>query len=117
VIVGANAGRCVSLLSTIVGRPLAVAVAVAVIDGVSLFICSTEDDEVGVPLINRCRSSPSLSSSLSDPSASNVSARVRSTTESCLEPGEEVRDRKEGGGDVGIGTIPDSVSSFPDTYQ
>jgi hypothetical protein len=110
---GANAGRCITVLSTIAGRPSGAVAA----DGVSLFICSTEDDEVGVPLINRCLSSPSLSSSLSNPSASNVSAKVRSTTESCLEPGEEARDRKEGGGDVGVVTIPESVSSFPDTYQ
>jgi hypothetical protein len=60
----------------------------------------------GVPLINLCLSSPSFSSSLSDPSASNVSTRFWFTEAWGLcdmrrELGEESLDRKEGGGDCG----------------
>jgi hypothetical protein len=105
---GVNAGRCVSLLSMIAGRPSAA--------GVSLLICSV-DEVAGVPLINRCLSSPSFSSSLSDPSASNVSASVWSTAESCRDEGEEVRDRKDGGGELGIAVLGDSISSLLETYK
>jgi hypothetical protein len=77
----------------------------------SVVICSV-DDEAGVPRISRCLSSPSFSSSLSDPSASNVSARFWSTGEAsckrCLEVGEEALDRKEGGGEDGVGLIGES---------
>ena len=65
-----------------------------------------------MPRINRCRSSPLLSSSVSEPApSSNVSANVLSASEvrgsseesRCREVGEEARDRNDGGGDKGIG--------------
>lgn len=78
-------------------------------------ICSADADE-GLPLISRCLSSPSLSSSLSDPSASNVSARFWSTGDSASngrrEVTEEARDRKEGGGEEGVALIGVSISWF-----
>jgi hypothetical protein len=66
------------------------------------------------PRINLCLSSPSFSSSLSAPSASNVSARVRSTGWLCREV-DEVRERKEGGGEVGVSGVAGPFSSFSDT--
>lgn len=62
---GANTGVYVDLDSTTAGLP-SPAICVA--------LCSVDEID-GVPLISLCLSSPSLSSSLSDPSASNVSAR------------------------------------------
>ena len=73
------------------------------------------ETEVGgeaLPRISRWRSSPSLSSSVSEHApSSNVSANVLSASEvrgsseesRCLEVGDEARDRKDGGGDEGIG--------------
>ena len=73
---------------------------VEVVLGISI---ASVEDVVGVPRISLCLSSPSFSSSLSDPSASKVSARFWSTVESwCREVGEEARDRKDGGGELGI---------------
>ena len=63
----------------------------------------------GLPRISRWRSSPP-SLSLSEPvPSSNVSANVRSASECmgssearrCRDVGEEARDRKEGGGELG----------------
>lgn len=98
---GVSAGNCVTRLWPEGGRPSLVIVVVVTPAPIS----SNDATVVGVPLINRCLSSPSFSSSLSAPSASNVSANVWSTTVSCLEEGEEVRDRKDGGGEVGIEVV------------
>lgn len=95
-VVGAKAGKYVALLS-IGGAGLSPSVVVVV----GVLICSADALD-GLPRINFCLSSPSFSSSLSDPSASNVSAKFWSTGSLCLEVGEEVRDRKEGGGESGI---------------
>lgn len=91
---GTKAGNWVTLLSTIVGLDVSEVVVVCVLT------CSVEE-VLGVPRINLCLSSPSLSSSLSDPSASKVSARFWSTSVLCRD-GEEVRDLNEGGGELGI---------------
>lgn len=61
--------------------------------------CNVVDD--GEALISRCLSSPSFSSSLSDPSASNASARLGSTVDVCREFGDDAREWKEGGGEFG----------------
>jgi hypothetical protein len=85
---------------------------------VSVLTCSVDVEEGGVPRINLCLSSPSFSSSLSEPSAPKVSARFWSTGISwCREVGDEARDRKDGGGELGVwGVIGDS-SSFGDTWR
>lgn len=70
----------------------------------------TVSDELGgVPRIKRCLSSPSLSSSLSRPSVSNVSANVLSASvddgssrERWRAVGDEARERNEGGGEEGL---------------
>ena len=76
-----------------------------------------DEASVGVPRINRCRSSPSFSSSLSEPSASNAEARLGSET-FCLcrlvrERGEEEREWKDGGGEEGVMGVgrPSSVAA------
>jgi hypothetical protein len=108
VVVGVKAGRIVGRLTTGGGDGVPSVVG-------SVATCS-EDDEASVPRINLCLSSPSFSSSLSDPSASNVSARFWSTGEAsckrCLEVGDEARDRNEGGGEDGVGLIGVSCSLF-----
>ena len=66
---------------------------------------------VVVARINRWRSSPPALSSLSESKpSSNVSASVRSASDlsgseerRCRDVGEEARERKEGGGEEGIG--------------
>lgn len=107
----ANAGRCVILRSITAGLPSEVTV-VAGVTGPSCSVALVDGD----PLISLCLSSPSLSSSLSDPSASKASVNVAST---CREVGDEARDRKDGGGDVGvcaIGLVGElAPSSLPET--
>ena len=101
VVVGVKTGKCVGRLTT--GGAAGV---LSVVVGVGGVVDCSVDDGVGAPRISLCLSSPSFSSSLSDPSASNVSARFWSTGEAsasrCLEVGDEARDRNEGGGEEGV---------------
>ena len=76
--------------------------------------CSVDGDGA-CPRINLCLSSPSFSSSLSTPSASNVSARVGSTGRLFRDVIDDVRDRKEGGGELGICDVIRLLSSFSAT--
>lgn len=90
---GTKAGNCVGLLSIIGGLG---------VSALCVFIVMTfsPELELGVPRINLCLSSPSFSSSLSDPSAANVSARFWSTGSAlCRDVGDEARERNEGGGE------------------
>jgi hypothetical protein len=105
VVVGVKTGNCVGRLS--VGGGAGVS---EVVGGATA--CSVDGEDV--PRINLCLSSPSFSSSLSSPSASNVSASVGSTWRLYREA-EESRDRKEGGGDFGIWGVIGLFSSFTDT--
>lgn len=108
VVLGVKMGNCVGRLSTC-GRSGSPSV------GSGVGIRSTEA-EAGEPRINLCLSSPSFSSSLSAPPASNVSASVWSTGwELCREVGEEARERKEGGGEEGVWGVMGLSSSCPDT--
>lgn len=104
VLTGSKTGKCVGVLCTI-GR--GVSFVVVVIGSLSTF---SVDELAGVPRINLCLSSPSFSSSLSDPSASKVSARFWSST-LCRDVGEEARERKDGGGEAGmVGLVGVSAS-------
>jgi hypothetical protein len=113
--VGAKTGNIVALRSIVGGR-------VSAVDVDSVVVCSAAG-AVGWPRINRCLSSPSLSSSLSDPSASKVSARFWSTgvgcdsLARCREVGEEARDLKDGGGELGTKGLSGVSSSFADTCR
>ena len=69
------------------------------------------------PRISLCLSSPSFSSSLSAPSASNVSASVGSTRWFCRDVIDESRDRKDGGGELGSWGDIGLLSSFPATCR
>jgi hypothetical protein len=110
--VGAKTGKIVGLRSITGGR-------VSAADVDSVVVCSAAG-AVGCPRINCCLSSPSFSSSLSDPSASKVSARFWSTAAEwdslarCREVGEEARDRKDGGGEFGTKGVLGVSSSFAD---
>ena len=112
--VGAKTGKIVALRSMTGGR-------VSAADVDTRVVCPA--GAVGCPRINRCLSSPSFSSSLSDPSASKVSARFWSTAVGwdslarCREVGEEARDRKDGGGEVGTMGLWRVSSSFADTCR
>lgn len=116
VLVGAKAGITVGLRSIVGGRRVAGA-AVCSVDVLSI------GGGDGWPRISRCLSSPSFSSSLSDPSASKVSARFWSTgTEGeslarCRDVGEEARERKDGGGEFGTTGLLGESSSFADTCR
>lgn len=105
VLLGAKTGNTVGRLSSDGGGASA-----AASDG-----DRSADGDACAPLINLCLSSPSFSSSLSAPSASKVSARVRSTGRLCRDVIEEARDRKEGGGELGVCSVIGECSSFSAT--
>lgn len=85
-------------------------------------LCSSPGDE-GVPRISRCLVSSSSFPSESEPSpSSKVSASVRSASEAigsserrCRDVGEEVRDRKDGGGEDGIEFVRSGRVGFADS--
>lgn len=115
---GANTGSRVTSLTGACGR------APSAFSG---FVVSSALATSGSPRISRCLSSPSFSSSESEPSASKVSAKVccssdrsGSLADKWRDVGDEARDRKEGGGELGIEECWVEVigvsSSFADTY-
>lgn len=96
---GVKTGSSVTLLSIPIGRASSIELPSAVLVG------------SGFPRINLCLSSPSFSASESSPS-SNVSASVCSASvlrgsvaSRCRDEGDDVLDRKDGGGEEGAGTF------------
>jgi hypothetical protein len=80
-----------------------------------------DEASVGVPRISRCRSSPSFSSSVSEPSASKAEARLGSETDwlgrVVRERGEEEREWKEGGGEEGVGRLSSVAATCGDVLE